>query len=283
MPGDRARVRSRGKGGPLRARRRSYHRRPSSRFRFWQRALEDQLAGLSQPRDLQPEVDAGDAVMIGDFFHRAGGAGELAFLERGREAFDQRVDESDIAVRQRLPGLANDALHGAVDLRRRGATVVDGELDQQQVGLVIEDVLLEPENAQVRSRAADGRIDLAHLGLGICLLEVGQAFGPPAFLGRDRPAEIADADLLAGGQFREEVGQSRPRRALHGGSQRDVIRRSGPSGCGKRDKQQREQEPRQALEGGVGGHDFLARNSVDEVYHCRERPLWRSANGRWTS
>ena len=158
----------------------------------------EELARLGELGDLHAEGDRGDAVMVGDFLHRARGTLQLALEHRRRKRFGDRIDEADVGAGVGLPGLADDAFHRADDALRVGAAVVHGELDEEEVRPFREDVLLHAEHAEVRAGAADRGVDLGEAGLRAGLPEMSEGLHAPAVLGGDRAAEITDLDLRAG-------------------------------------------------------------------------------------
>ena len=81
-----------------------------------------------------------------------------------------------------------------------------------------EHVVPEPEDAKVRAGAADGRVDLAELGLRVSLLEPSRRLGPPAVGGGDAAAEVGHSQLPAGLCLGEEVRQTVTRPQFNGRS-----------------------------------------------------------------
>ena len=180
-------------------------------FGFGLRELRapDELAGLGQPRDLHAERDRRDAVMVGDLLHRARGALQLALEHGGGKRLGQGVDEADVGLGIGLPGLAHDAFHRANDALRVSAAVIHRELDEEEVRPFREDVLLHTKDAEVRTGAADGRVDLREGRLRVGLLEMGEGLHPPAVLRGDRTAEVTDLHFGAGRLgLEEEIRQA---------------------------------------------------------------------------
>ena len=151
-----------------------------------------EFAGFGEFGDFHAHVDGGDAVVIGDAFHGAGAALEFAVEQGGHEGLGDGIDEADVALGEGAPGLADDALHAADDLLGLRAAIIDGELDEEEVGLLIEHVLFETADAEVGAGATDGGIDLAELGLRVGFLEMGERFDAPSRLRGDAAAEVAD-------------------------------------------------------------------------------------------
>lgn len=108
---------------------------------FWQRGLPDELALFGQFRHFHAHMNSGDAIVVGNFFHGAGGALEGAFDHGRGQGLCEGIDKADVAVWIRMPGLADDTLHALVDLVRGRAAIVHCELDEEQVWLVIQHVL----------------------------------------------------------------------------------------------------------------------------------------------
>ena len=54
--------------------------------------------------------------MLGDALHGAGSGRELALDHRPGGPFDERVNETDVALRKRLPGLSDDAFDALLNL-----------------------------------------------------------------------------------------------------------------------------------------------------------------------
>ena len=170
-------------------------------------ALEDQAAGLFQFGHLNPEVDGGDAVEIGELLHGAGGAGVFAGLQGFQHVARKGIDKADVGFGIGAPGLAHDAFHATVDLLRGSAAVVDGKFHKDEVGVMGKDVLAATEHAKVGAGAADGGVDLGYSDVGKLFLEPPEGLGPPAVLGGDAAAEIGDAHVLSLLEFAKEIGQ----------------------------------------------------------------------------
>ena len=103
---------------------------------------------------------------------------------------------------------------------RRRAAIVHGELHEKQVRLELQHIVLRAENAQVRSCAADRRVDFRELRRRIPLLEPFQRLHSPARSRRDAAAQITDAHFLAGFQFRQHIRQTASHCAFDRWSQR---------------------------------------------------------------
>ena len=77
-------------------------------------------------------------------------------------------------------------------------------------------ILVDAEDAQVRARAADSRIDLGNLGIGVLGLKPRQGLGAPPFLCGNAAAQIGDADIAPRFEFSEEIGQTTAGRGFDG-------------------------------------------------------------------
>ena len=199
--------------------------RASLRLSLRERCGPENFPRPGQPCDLQPEVDGGNPIPIRHTLHRARRTGELAIDERRSQRLGQGVDEADVAPWGGPPGLPDNSLHAADDLLGRRAGVVDRELDEQQIGLPVQDVVPEPKDAEIGASAADRGVDLGESRRRVALLKVFERPGSPALLRRDRAAEIADANIRAAlPRFCQKVGQAATRAALRGRHERKLLR-----------------------------------------------------------
>ena len=92
-------------------------------------------------------VDGRDGVVVGDFLHDGGGALHDIRLHVGDLGSGQRIDEEDVAVRQVMPNVADDAFHGTTDADRRRAIVVDGEFYENEIGLEFQHIVFKTVSA----------------------------------------------------------------------------------------------------------------------------------------
>ena len=65
---------------------------------------------------------------------------------------------------------------------------MDGEFDEQEVGIMIQYIVLEPEHAQIRTGSANGGIDFGYVCGRELLAQPGQSLRSPAVLGSDAAA-----------------------------------------------------------------------------------------------
>lgn len=179
--------------------------------------FHDHVSGGGESDDFEAHVDGGDGVVVGDLFHGGGGAGELAVGEGGDHGVDEGIDEADIDVGVVFPGLSDDAFDAFMDLGGVGAGVVDGELDEDEVGVVSEDVAGEAEDAEVGAGAADGGIDFGDGGVGELGGEPFCGLGAPPVGGGDGAAEVGDGEGLFGVEPGEGVGETCAGVAFDGG------------------------------------------------------------------
>ena len=126
----------------------------------------------------------------------------------------QRVHVADVSRRVVPPSLPDDPLHGSVDPVGPGAAVVHRELDEEKVRLVPQHVVLEAEDAEVGAGAANGRIDLARIGLGILLTKPSESLRPPPGLRRDAAPQVPDLHVLPSLELGKEVRQAATGRVL---------------------------------------------------------------------
>src|SRR5712691_4583690 len=176
-------------------------------FRLWFLAFEKQFASLLQSRHFHTHVDGRNTVVVRDFLHRTGRRGELLALQRLQHVARESVNETNIGGRIMPPGLADDSLHAAIDLLRWRSAVVYGEFDKQEVGLMLQNVMLETKHAKVRAGSTNGCVYLAHPGLGELLAKPVERLRPPAILCSDASAKVRDAHLRPGCQFQENIWQ----------------------------------------------------------------------------
>src|ERR1035441_2940831 len=99
------------------------------------------------------------------------------------------------------PGLPDDPLHATINLLRWRTAVVHRKLDEQEVGFVLQNIMLEPEHSQVGAGSTNGRVDLAYPGNGELLAKPGECLRPPAILRGDAAAQIGDTHFAARPEF----------------------------------------------------------------------------------
>ena len=107
-----------------------------------------------------------------------------------------------------LPCLADNSLHTAIDLLRWRAAVIHCELNKQEVGFVLQYVMLEPEYPKIGSGPSDRCVDLTDFGGWELLAQPVERLGPPAILGRDASAQVSDAHIRSRFQFGKNVRQA---------------------------------------------------------------------------
>lgn len=159
-------------------------------FRPW--PLEEHLAFFLQPRDLQPHVDTRNAVVIGNGFHRAGGAGVEALLQIAQHILRQGIDKTDIHAGIVLPSLADNPFHRADNLLGRGPAIVHRKFYKKQVRIVPQHILPQAEHPQSGIGPADTGVDFHHICLGVLVLKPRPREGAVALLAGDAAAQIGD-------------------------------------------------------------------------------------------
>ena len=117
-------------------------------------------------------------------------------------------DKADVHRCLVPPGLADNPFHAPVNLLDGGAAVVDGELDEEQVGMVFEHIVAKAEHTQIGPCASNGGIDFAEGGLRVLLLKPGERLRAPAGLRGDAASQISDADLGTALEFGIKVRQA---------------------------------------------------------------------------
>ena len=170
-------------------------------------AGHDEFPVFFKPGDLVGEVDRRQPVVLRNLLHDRGGTRQPAGLVILQVPFGYGVDEADVAVGKRLPYLADDAFDRLADPVILRARIVDRELDEDEVRLVAEHVVREPEGAEIRAGPADRGVDAADRGFRIQLLQQFGGLDSPAVLFRDASAEVGDGDRLAGVELRRRRRQ----------------------------------------------------------------------------
>ena len=125
------------------------HRRARRLRRLWFVSLEDQPALFFQARHFDSQMDARDLVMVRHGFHGSGRSRVIARFQVIQERQAHGVHKTDVRGGIRAPGLAHDALHAALNLLRRGAAVVHGELHEEQVRLELQHIMLRAKDSEV--------------------------------------------------------------------------------------------------------------------------------------
>jgi len=163
--------------------------------------LELELSLLFEFCDFEGDVDGGDTVVVGQQFHGGSGPGTLPLAEIFFIIHAEGVDKADVRFGVGFPDLTHDAVHGIPDRLRLTTAVIDGKFDEDEIGLMIEDIPLQSECAQIAAGAPDGGVNFMNFRIRKRLLQPFGGFDSPAVSGGDGAAQVGDVDCFALLQF----------------------------------------------------------------------------------